>query len=768
MNGMDPSEAVHLLREVSEIKTDNSTARVAELLQCQPLALACAAVFVKFLQKADSPWERYIELFNKNKKALPGNKGEMLDSYSDSCYIAAHMLLTQLQEENEDTAGVKYLLNIIQPYLSIKKEALFGHFRDLTSANVEQQLRQLSPFLSFERKNGETQSISLRHQLIDTTCLEFEVNRVATLSSEIALLAQELSELENTQSVLSETVYCASSAASQLASEITKLTDQEKKELINQLTQHTTTGTDAVDVLLALAQQCWLTQKLEQSRVFLTVAKEVLEKEGLSNSLRLGEVLYCLGMTMRDMGDSNAKKNLEKALDIFIEQEGLSNDKLTDVMTALGDVAFNSEDITQAKAFYTKALKGCSKQQSNKTTLAICYLKLGNVFALERSFELAKEHYEKALTFLNDTNLVVLGKVLTCAGAIAVCVEEYQLARDYLEKAMTIETRLYSRFHPYRQSGIKNAANACKALQDNDSAEKLLKESLEISRNVTCKCDAEEARVYSQLGSLKSAQGDLKEAIECYTEALKLQSNILHCHVHPSIADSCFALADVYARDGEIEYARSLHERALGIRGLVFKPDHPDLGSSYFHLGKVYSILDDHQTAQSLLERAVEIHGKIFGVGHDETLDSMYHLGKSYVRLGNFHNAKNLFETVAQQQEKLGKCKAPLAKTTESLAGTNLILGDVSKAKEQFKRAIELQRSETQEDNTEVAHPLVRLALVHEHCNEIEEAKSLLEKALCIYRKGICGGARSRAVITDAHLKRVMSKLPYKGGCVIM
>lgn len=760
-NGMDSSQAVQLLCKVSNVKSDNSTLRIAELLNFHPLALACAAMFVRYLEKENTPWKRYIELFNKHNKETAR---ETLKPYSDSCSTAINMVLTQLRSQSQESVDIERLLSIIRP-LAIKKEKIVDSFKDLTCTNFEQHLHQLSPFLSIESKNGETDSIVLRHQVIDRNSPEFEMNRVSTLISSTVLLAHELSGLKNTQSVPNNNSICI--AASHLASQITKLTDKEMTEFIDQLNEKVTTKAEAVDILLVLAQQCRFIQKLEQSAVFLTVAKEILEREGtFMNVLLFGEVLYRLGITLRDMGESNAKKHLENALDIFVRHKDLDNDKVTQLMTALGDVALTCEDITKAKTFYQKALKTCS-EQSNNNTVAFCCFKLGNVFAIERSFQLAKEHYEKALNLMDNINFVELSKVLTCVGAMSVCVEDYELALDYLEKAMSIEKRLYSKFHPCRQNAIKNAANACKALKDTDYAEKLLKESLEISQNVTCSSNVEVARVFSQLGSLKSSQGDLKSAIECYTNALQIQSSTLHCHVDPGIADNCCDLGDVYASDGELEMARSLHERALGIRGLIFKPDHPDIGTSYFRLGKVYTYLDDHQTAQSLLERAVEIRGKIFGVDHPETLDSMYYLGYSHARLGNFQNAKNLYETVLQEQEKLTESRTALAKTTESLAETNLGLGDVNKAKEQFKRAVELQRSEVGEDHSEVARPLVRLALVHEHCNEIGEAKTLLEKALYIYRKNICSVGRSRAVIIEAHLKRVMSKLPHKG-CVVM
>lgn len=766
--GMEPSDAVQLLCEVSNVKDKDCILEVAEVLQFQPLALACAAVFVRNLMKVDSPWKMYVELFNKYKKEMCENKENVTpNSYTDSCSTTIHMLLTQLQSQNREISDVEHLLNMFHPF-SVKKETLANCLkRYIKDSKLDRLLQDLSPLLSTERRNGESESISLRHKLQASNHSGLEENQVSILSSATASLVPMLLGLENAKSVLNESVYNLSYRAAFLASEMSRLSDEQQKEFIDHLNGHTTGEVDTVDILLRLAEQCRLIQKLEQSVVLLTVAKDLVENEGgLPNSLRLALILNRLGTTLRDIGNKDAKKYLDKALDIYSQQKEVPYEKVAEVLTALGDVAIASEDISNAKAFYTKALETCSKH-SNSMALALCWYKLANIHAIERSFQLAKAHYEKALTLMAGTNFVELAKVLTCLGAMTVCTEDYELARDYLEKAMTLEKRLYSKFHPCRLSSIKNAANASKALEDNDYAEKLLRESLEISQNVTCRFDAEVAQVFSQLGSLRAAQGDLKSAIECYSNALEIQKSTLPCQLDPVIADSCCELGHVYARNGELEMARSLHERALGIRGLVFQADHPDIGTSYFRLGKVYNTLGDNETALSMLERAVEIRGKVFGEQHHETLDSIYHLGNSFARLGRLHHAKNMYETVVEGQQKLTGYATALAKTTESLAEMNFSLGEINTAKEQFKRAIEMRRSETEVDSTGVARPLVRLALVHEHCKEMSEAKTLLEKALNIYRKSVCSIGRSHILVTETHLKRVLSKLPLKG-CTIM
>jgi tetratricopeptide (TPR) repeat protein len=159
-----------------------------------------------------------------------------------------------------------------------------------------------------------------------------------------------------------------------------------------------------------------------------------------------------------------------------------------------------------------------------------------------------------------------------------------------------------------------------------------------------------------------------------------------------------------------------------------------------------------------LLERAVEIRARTYGIHHPETLASIKLLGTSFARLGQLRRAKDLYQLVADEQSKLVNKGTDLAQTASSLAEVSLGLGEVDVAKEQYRRAIEIQKKVSGDDHAEMARPLVGLAMVHEHCKEIKEAKTLLEKALVIYRKSVSN--HSKVLITEMHLKRIIAKLP--------
>ncbi|XP_031563170.1 uncharacterized protein LOC116298765 [Actinia tenebrosa] len=770
--GMQPSEAIELLCGVSGITNKDDALEVAEMLEFQPLALSCAATFVKNLsgKNENGHWKTYQESFQKprelyGKEFCQVNEG----NHSELSLVAIKMLVDQLSAQHKLIPSILFLLSIFDP-IPVNKNVILDCFKELDDTDVETTLQTLlsTPILDAENHQDNLAFLSSRCSKMCNHYIDLELTdarKISILGSAIRAVALQLNSPACFKSEANDTTYFQSFVADKLMSRVRKLNTEQRKELVEVLEKFGD-RIAAADMLLDFGKQCQGIQSLKNAQMSFELAKEILLENGKIHSFfepKLYSVLRGLG-DASDNADVETKRYYEEALKIC---RNLKNDNdmhsLAEAIDDLGDVTISFGETTEAKKLYMEALELRKEDPDydRVDSIYVSWFKLGNVYAIEGHFEQAKEHYEKALeiwdTYKSEALDCELVKVLTCVGAMSICVDEFDSALNYLKRAMKLEERLLGLYHPYRLSTIKNASNACKALGDTEQAEKLLKQSLEIFDKVVGSLDNEAAQIYSELGSLCAVKGDWETAIECHSRSLKIREETL-CQLHPDIANSCCDLGNAYNNLGELEKAKTFLERSLGIRGLLFKRTHPDVGTSYFCLGEVYNKLDDHQTGLNLLERAVEIRTRNFGVQDPETLASIKLLGNSFARLGQLKRAKDLYQTVADEQSKFKDKETDLAHISSSLAEVSLGLGEVDEAKEQYKRAIDFQKRAAGDDHPEMARPIVGLALVHEHCKEFKEAKSLLEKALVIYKRN--AKSHSKVLITEMHLKRVMAKLP--------
>lgn len=95
--GMQPDDAVRLLNNVSQMSNQDTVQDVAKALDYQPLALACAALYIKSVNLRGSfnfNWRKYLDKFEGGKEAEMGKVKKKCESgYSESMPVAVQMAL---------------------------------------------------------------------------------------------------------------------------------------------------------------------------------------------------------------------------------------------------------------------------------------------------------------------------------------------------------------------------------------------------------------------------------------------------------------------------------------------------------------------------------------------------------------------------------------------------------------------------------------------------------------------------------------------------
>ena len=83
----------------------------------------------------------------------------------------------------------------------------------------------------------------------------------------------------------------------------------------------------------------------------------------------------------------------------------------------------------------------------------------------------------------------------------------------------------------------------------------------------------------------RQKQGKLDEAKQLHERARNVYEAV-HGPDHPDVALACSNIAGVHFQRGETAEAKPLFERALTIRSSVLGPDHPQTKSSADYAGK--------------------------------------------------------------------------------------------------------------------------------------------------------------------------------------
>jgi tetratricopeptide (TPR) repeat protein len=216
--------------------------------------------------------------------------------------------------------------------------------------------------------------------------------------------------------------------------------------------------------------------------------------------------------------------------------------------------------------------------------------------------------------------------------------------------------------------------------------------------------------------------------------------------------------------------ARSLSERALSIREMVFGPEHPDTSRSLDGLARVLQAQGELASARRLYERALKIREKAFGPENDATATSLNQLAGLLEHQGDVAGARPLYERALAINEKaLGPEHPYTATGLNNLAVLLRAQGDLAGARLLHERALAIREKALGPEHPDTAGSLNNLAVLLQVQGDLAGARPLYERALAI-REKVLGPehpdtnssrnnlARLRLVEGDPHSALVMSE----------
>ena len=142
--GMQTNDAVELLKQVSQIPNQEQAAKVAEVLDYQPLALAAAAFYVQEVVTSGSPnfsWTNYLEALRRGEReATEEPLAQQNFAYSKTMTTAVKMAVDRASESDEVLRQAFYLFSLCAP-ISLPIEAAVNFVKFLAAGQTEESIK---------------------------------------------------------------------------------------------------------------------------------------------------------------------------------------------------------------------------------------------------------------------------------------------------------------------------------------------------------------------------------------------------------------------------------------------------------------------------------------------------------------------------------------------------------------------------------------------------------------------------------------------------
>jgi tetratricopeptide (TPR) repeat protein len=239
-----------------------------------------------------------------------------------------------------------------------------------------------------------------------------------------------------------------------------------------------------------------------------------------------------------------------------------------------------------------------------------------------------------------------------------------------------------------------------------------------------------EADAHHSLGVLLDSAGDHTGSLAAYERAYELRKALLPA-VHPDLARSLNAIANIQHSLGHFDRSREGHGRALEMRITLYGPDHPAVAGSLNNLSLTLRDMGELEQAKQQLERAVGIVERLSGTHGNGLPRSLTNLAEIERRLGNYPRAREIEErSLAIRRATVGDAHPEVADSILGVARIALAEGQLEQAEVLARDGLARLRRDFAIGHPEIFAATLVLAEVLEAKAEGDEAARLLVGAL--------------------------------------
>jgi tetratricopeptide (TPR) repeat protein len=351
-----------------------------------------------------------------------------------------------------------------------------------------------------------------------------------------------------------------------------------------------------------------------------------------------------IGQTYRDLGlYQEARRQLERALEIDRRVLGTRNPKTLKTMSRLGQVADLQGRYPEAETLMSQVLemqRGVLRPEhpdtlSSMSVLADVYYSQGKSAQAEKLFSQTLEIQRHVLGPEHPDTLYSMNGLANAYYSQG----KYAQAEKLFSQTLEIQRRVLSPEHPSTLGSMNNLANAYSDQGKYAQAEALDTQILEIRRRVLGPEHRDTLDSMENLAGAYHDQGKYAQAEALYSRTIEIQRRVLGPE-HPNTLESMSNLAVVYYDRGKFVQAEALHSQVLEIRRHVLGPEHPNTLISMDNLADAYTGQGKYALAEKLFSETVEVSRRVFGPEHPYTLDMLSDFASMYQQQGKYSPAE--------------------------------------------------------------------------------------------------------------------------------
>lgn len=328
--------------------------------------------------------------------------------------------------------------------------------------------------------------------------------------------------------------------------------------------------------------------------------------------------------------------------------------------------------------------------------------------------------------------------------------------QDLADRALWIRATELGGRDPLVADSLVRKADILLDADDYPAAEALLLGALRVYESAPGASATRLARVHNRLGTLYGVLGK----VEASGRHARLAVDLAESSADPDeelLAEALSGLAlfefsfvrdETYAQEAEV-----LARRALELRRQSLPDDHPLVADSSFLLGDILFDLGSHEEALALMEGAVASLTRTLGANHPHVAEQLTKLAVIQRILGDPLGARESLERSLAILEPAPKTGL-LASAYNALALVQNAEGDLLSARRSYEAALEIRERIFGSRSHAVAVMLNNIGCLEIQLEELDDARSHLERGLAIARH-IHGVDAMQTVVFQLNLAEV-------------
>ena len=734
--GMKSNEAAALLSKIANNVPSEDCRKMQELahkLDYQPLAIACAALYVK---DTGISWEKYVSKLDQGKREATEEVYESTSHTYRSPMTTAVLLAMQREVQKHDILkhAFQYIALLAPEKVALEYIARYVLVR-LPKADediVKSKIRKSSLILVLDTNAVEEIKV---HQVVHDT---LKLNLFPVTSADDNCVTATVLSFGSLVSCNTKELNIIV-AAQTLIAHFRHLFHTVKKIRCprDSLSKESKMIGDCISVI---GELCETYGEFEQAKDYQEKALAMRQVAYGNDHLQVADSLSKLGTVCSGLGQHDEAEDFhQQALVIRQTVHGNNHSDVAISLNNLGIVYRRLGKYDQTRDFHQRALDICQAVYGNinHPDIATSLNNLGIVHRRLGQHEKAKDYYQWALDIqqcVYGNNHPDVATSLNSLGIVYSDLGQHEQAKDFHNRALIICQDVYGNNHPDVARSLNNLGLENSFLGKHDQAKDLHQQALAIRQAVYGNGHPYVARSLNSLGTVFSDLGQHHEAEDFHKRALFIRQTV-YGNNHPHVAHSLNNLGIVYSDLDQLEQSMDYHQRALAMRQAVHGGDHPHVAHSLNNLGVVYSNLGQYEQAIDFHQQALAIYQAVYSNDHPDIAMTLNNFGLVYSHLGQHRKAKDFYhQALVIRQAVYSNDHPHVAISLNSLGTVYSDLGRHEQAKDFYQRALVIYQALYDSDHLDIALAFYNLEKAHSNLGQRHQAKDFCQRALAIYQ----------------------------------